>query len=128
MDTTSVTFSFFLVFSGAAVLASVALYTRQPLLIAYIGLGALLGPYGFGLITDLELLRDFAHIGIIFLLFSGQTPTQSTPLKPRSTPSCFQTGSRRDQSCPAMTTQMPPGTAMGDLPIRDIVSPLSHHT
>ncbi len=69
MDTTSVTFSFFLVFSGAAVLASVALYTRQPLLIAYIGLGALLGPYGFGLITDIELLRDFAHIGIIFLLF-----------------------------------------------------------
>jgi Kef-type K+ transport system membrane component KefB len=69
VDTTSVTFSFFLVFSGAAVLASVALYTRQPLLIAYIGLGALLGPYGFGLITDIELLRDFAHIGIIFLLF-----------------------------------------------------------
>ncbi len=69
MDTTSVTFSFFLVFSGAAVLASVALYTRQPLLIAYIGLGALLGPYGLGLITDIELLRDFAHIGIIFLLF-----------------------------------------------------------
>lgn len=69
MDTTSVTFSFFLVFSGAAVLASVALYTRQPLLIAYIGLGALLGPYGLGLITDVELLRDFAHIGIIFLLF-----------------------------------------------------------
>lgn len=69
MDTTSVTFSFFLVFSGAAVLASVALYTRQPLLIAYIGLGALLGPYGFGLIADIELLRDFAHIGIIFLLF-----------------------------------------------------------
>jgi Kef-type K+ transport system membrane component KefB len=69
VDTTSVTFSFFLVFSGAAVLASVALYTRQPLLIAYIGLGALLGPYGLGLITDIELLRDFAHIGIIFLLF-----------------------------------------------------------
>jgi len=69
VDTTSVTFSFFLVFSGAAVLASVALYTRQPLLIAYIGLGALLGPYGFGLITDIELLRDFSHIGIIFLLF-----------------------------------------------------------
>lgn len=69
MDTTSVTFSLFLVFSGAAVLASVALYTRQPLLIAYIGLGALLGPYGLGLITDVELLRDFAHTGIIFLLF-----------------------------------------------------------
>ena len=69
MDTTSVTFTFFLIFSGAAVLASLALYTRQPLLIAYIALGALLGPYGIGLTTDVELLRDFAHVGIIFLLF-----------------------------------------------------------
>lgn len=43
MDTNSVTFTFFLIFSGAAVLASIALYTRQPLLIAYIALGALLG-------------------------------------------------------------------------------------
>jgi Kef-type K+ transport system membrane component KefB len=43
----SVVFSFFLIFSGAAVLASFALYTRQPLLIAYIVLGALFGPYGF---------------------------------------------------------------------------------
>ena len=34
MDVSAVTFSFFLIFSGAAVLASVALYTRQPLLIA----------------------------------------------------------------------------------------------
>ena len=69
MDTGSVTFAFFLIFSGAAILASFALYTRQPLLIAYIALGALLGPYGLGLTTDVELLRDFAHIGIIFLLF-----------------------------------------------------------
>ena len=69
MDTGSVTFAFFLIFSGAAILASLALYTRQPLLIAYIALGALLGPYGLGLTTDVELLRDFAHIGIIFLLF-----------------------------------------------------------
>lgn len=69
MEGYPVTFSFFLIFSGAAVLASLALYTRQPLLIAYIALGALLGPYGFGFISDLHLLQDFAHIGIIFLLF-----------------------------------------------------------
>lgn len=61
--------SFFLIFSGAAVLASVALYTRQPLLVAYIVLGALLGPYGFAAVSDTELLSDIAHIGIIFLLF-----------------------------------------------------------
>lgn len=69
MDTSSITFAFFLIFSGAAVLASLALYTRQPLIIAYIALGALIGPYGMGYVTDLKLLSDIAHFGIIFLLF-----------------------------------------------------------
>ena len=65
----SVTFSFFLIFSGAAVFASLALYTRQPLIIAYIALGACIGPYGLSLVTDLNLLSDIGHVGIIFLLF-----------------------------------------------------------
>lgn len=69
MESTSVTFAFFLIFSGAAVMASIALYTRQPLIIAYIALGALIGPYGFSLVTDLKQLSDIGHIGIIFLLF-----------------------------------------------------------
>lgn len=69
MGLESITFSFFLIFSGAAVLASLALYTRQPLLVAYIVLGAILGPYGFALITKTSLLSDISHIGIIFLLF-----------------------------------------------------------
>ncbi len=63
-------FSFFLIFSGAAVLASIALYTRQPLLVAYIILGAIVGPHGFDYISDeTNLLTDIANIGIIFLLF-----------------------------------------------------------
>jgi Kef-type K+ transport system membrane component KefB len=69
VDQSPVTFSFFLIFTGAAAVASLALYTRQPLLIAYIVLGALIGPYGFALITNLALLQDIAHVGIIFLLF-----------------------------------------------------------
>ena len=69
MELTTVTFEFFLIFSGAAVLASLALYTHQPLIIAYIALGALIGPYGFSLVTDLERLSEVGHIGIIFLLF-----------------------------------------------------------
>ncbi len=69
METETLTFSFFLIFSGAAVLASIALYTRQPLIIAYIVLGALIGPYGLELVTDIELLEDSGHVGIIFLLF-----------------------------------------------------------
>ncbi|MEM1156504.1 MAG: cation:proton antiporter, partial [Pseudomonadota bacterium] len=69
MDVTGVTFSFFLIFTGAAIFASIALYTRQPLIIAYIALGAVIGPYGFSLVTDLRLLSDIGHVGIIFLLF-----------------------------------------------------------
>lgn len=65
----SITFSFFLIFTGAAVFASLALYTRQPLIIAYIALGACIGPYGMSLVPDLQLLSDIGHIGIIFLLF-----------------------------------------------------------
>ena len=69
MDASSITFSFFLIFTGAAVFASIALYTRQPLIIAYIALGACIGPYGLSLVTDLKLLSDIGHVGIIFLLF-----------------------------------------------------------
>jgi Kef-type K+ transport system membrane component KefB len=69
MEASSLTFSFFLIFTGAAILASFALYTRQPLIIAYIVLGAIIGPYGLEYVTDLSLLSDISHIGIIFLLF-----------------------------------------------------------
>lgn len=69
MSDQSFVFSLFLIFTGAAVLASIALYTKQPLLVAYIILGALLGPYGYSLISDTSLLKDTSHVGIIFLLF-----------------------------------------------------------
>ncbi|WP_252179966.1 cation:proton antiporter [Endozoicomonas sp. 4G] len=69
MESGSLLFSFFLIFSGAAILATAALFTRQPLLVAYIVLGAFLGPYGMELVTDTGLLNDIAHVGIIFLLF-----------------------------------------------------------
>lgn len=65
----SLVFSFFLIFTGAAVLATIALYTRQPLLVAYIILGAILGPFGYSYIEDTTLLADISHVGIIFLLF-----------------------------------------------------------
>lgn len=61
--------SFFLIFSGAAVLATMALYTRQPLIVAYIAIGVLLGPSATSLISDPTLIRSVAEIGIIFLLF-----------------------------------------------------------
>ncbi|WP_286238960.1 cation:proton antiporter domain-containing protein [Neptuniibacter halophilus] len=69
MTEQSLVFSFFLIFTGAAVVASLALYTRQPLLVAYIVLGAILGPYGMSMVSDTKLLSDISHVGIIFLLF-----------------------------------------------------------
>lgn len=64
-----IVFSIFLVFAGATVLATLALYTRQPVLIAYIALGALVGPYGIGWIEHPQEMEKMSHIGIIFLLF-----------------------------------------------------------
>ncbi|WP_444931234.1 cation:proton antiporter [Microbulbifer sp. SSSA002] len=61
--------SFFLIFSGAAIFATLALFGRQPLLVAYIALGVLLGPSGFAVIDNLRLLSDMSSVGIIFLLF-----------------------------------------------------------
>ncbi|MDC9719775.1 MAG: cation:proton antiporter [Gammaproteobacteria bacterium] len=69
MHTESVIFSFFLIFTGAAILATLSLYFRQPLLLAYIVLGAMLGPFGLQWVVDTELLADVSHVGIIFLLF-----------------------------------------------------------
>lgn len=65
----SLPFAFFLIFAGAAVLATLALYGRQPLLMAYIVLGMLIGPYGLGLVTDVDALQQMASVGIMFLLF-----------------------------------------------------------
>jgi Kef-type K+ transport system membrane component KefB len=67
--TTTLTFSFFIIFTGAALLATLALYTRQPLLMAYIALGAAVGPYGAAWVSDVQLLAEIASIGILFLLF-----------------------------------------------------------
>ncbi len=69
MDHPSLVFVIFVIFSGAAVLATVALYTRQALLVAYIALGILVGPWGLAWVPDTELIQQIADIGIIFLLF-----------------------------------------------------------
>ncbi len=69
MNDESIVFSIFLIFTGAAIAATIALFARQALLIGYIVLGAITGPWGLGLVSDADLIRDIAHIGIIFLLF-----------------------------------------------------------
>ncbi|HJO10845.1 MAG: cation:proton antiporter [Gammaproteobacteria bacterium] len=69
MEADSLLFSFFLIFSGAALLSTFALFFRQPLLVAYIFVGVIIGPHGLAYISDPSLLSDIAEFGIIFLLF-----------------------------------------------------------
>ncbi|MFT6300135.1 MAG: Kef-type K+ transport system membrane component KefB [Saprospiraceae bacterium] len=61
--------SFFFIFTGSAIVATIAIYGRQPLLVAYILVGALIGPFGLGWVPDVNLLSEISKIGIIFLLF-----------------------------------------------------------
>lgn len=65
----SVVFTVFLIFTGAAVVATLALFARQSLLVAYVLLGVLLGPSALGLVSDPEVVRELSHFGIMFLLF-----------------------------------------------------------
>lgn len=69
MEDVSIVYILFLVFCGAALLATLALAIRQSLIIAYIGLGIVIGPWGIHLISDVDLIQNIANVGIIFLLF-----------------------------------------------------------
>ncbi|MES9960678.1 MAG: cation:proton antiporter [Sedimenticola sp.] len=64
-----IVFTIFLVFSGAALLATLALFARQTLPVAYILLGVILGPSVASLVDDPVIVSEISHIGIMFLLF-----------------------------------------------------------
>lgn len=65
----SLIFGIFLIFAGAAVLSTFALITRQSMLVAYILLGAILGPWGLKVFNNAGLVHGVGDVGIIFLLF-----------------------------------------------------------
>ena len=64
-----INFYIFVIYVGAAILATVALYARQVLPVVYIILGAVIGPGGIDFLPDLEFIEKLSHIGIFFLLF-----------------------------------------------------------
>ena len=80
MQPDSLLFSFFLIFTSVALLSTIALFFRQPLLVAYIVVGVTLGPYGLSYVSDLSLLNDISEFGIIFLLFLLGLDMQPTKL------------------------------------------------
>ncbi len=69
IHTNVIVFAAFVIFAATAVIATLALYTRQSLLVAYIVVGALLGPWGINLVSDSAVVKETGEFGIIFLLF-----------------------------------------------------------
>ncbi len=69
MHSDEIIFTIFIIFSGAAILSTLALYARQTLLVAYIGLGLLMGPSALGIVQDHAFIQQVSDIGIMFLLF-----------------------------------------------------------
>lgn len=65
----SIVYAVFLIFTGAALLGTAALYARQSLLVSYIVGGALLGPWGLNLLGKTDEIQQASHIGVIFLLY-----------------------------------------------------------
>ena len=65
----NIIFELVLIFAGAAVLATLFLYLKQPIILAYIFLGVAIGPSGFRLIDNPHHIEQLSHIGIILLLF-----------------------------------------------------------
>ncbi len=58
-----------IVITCATVLALFARVLKQPLILAYVLAGIIIGPFGLKLITSEEIIRIFAELGIAFLLF-----------------------------------------------------------
>lgn len=65
----NIIFEFVLIYAGAAFFATVFLYFRQPVILAYIGVGMAAGPWGLGLVKEPEHIVELAHIGVILLLY-----------------------------------------------------------
>lgn len=54
---------------SATVLAYLARLLRQPLLLAYIGAGVLIGPPGLGVVHNDRLITELSELGLAFLMF-----------------------------------------------------------
>lgn len=65
----SLFFELGLVIISAAFVGVVSYFLRQPLILAYVAAGILIGPFGFGLIEDLHTIDIIAQVGIMLMLF-----------------------------------------------------------
>mgnify|MGYP000179611570 CR=1 FL=1 len=68
-DYSNIIYELVVIFAGATVFATLFLYLKQPVMLAYIVFGVVAGPWGLGVIQHAEHIEQLSHLGIILLLF-----------------------------------------------------------
>ena len=68
-DYSNIIYQLVVIFAGATVFATVFLYLKQPVMLAYIAFGMVAGPWGLGIIKTADHIEQLSHLGIILLLF-----------------------------------------------------------
>jgi Kef-type K+ transport system membrane component KefB len=69
MNFENIIFELSLIFGGASLLATLFLFLKQPIILAYIALGTLVGPWGLNYIENASEIEHLSHFGVILLLF-----------------------------------------------------------
>lgn len=69
LDLAPLIFELCVIIISAALLGTLFLYACQPIILAYIAAGLLLGPHGLNLVTSAENITQFGNLGVILLLF-----------------------------------------------------------
>ena len=66
----SLILDFTIVLGSAALGGYVANRLKQPVLLGYLASGLIVGPFGFKLLNDVNLIKSLAEVGVAFLLFA----------------------------------------------------------
>jgi len=59
-----------IVLTAALVGGMIAHRLRQPVILGYLLIGVVIGPYGFGVVRDVDLIGSLATIGVVLLMFT----------------------------------------------------------
>ncbi len=69
MNVSSIIFELCVIVVGAAALGTIFLYAKQPIIIAYIAIGIIVGPSGLSVIKEIDHIEQIARIGVVLMLF-----------------------------------------------------------
>ncbi|MEN8167083.1 MAG: cation:proton antiporter [Pseudomonadota bacterium] len=69
MNSENIIFELAAIVVGSGLLATLFLFARQPIILAYIAVGILIGPKGLALMESADHIEQIAHLGVVLLLF-----------------------------------------------------------